>query len=103
MLPVVFSNAFPYDSRSSTFDFCPEPFLQGFKNCMIKINEKMFGEIDGVAERSVLSFQTESQKGRFKSVLSEQIQINEKLEIENEMNRIKLRQAMKLLKSNRGS
>ena len=57
-------------------------------------------EADGVAEKSVMSFQTQnSQRDRLKHLLSEQIQINEKLEIENEMNKIKLRQAMKLLKS----
>jgi len=57
-------------------------------------------EPEGVAEKSVMSFQTNnSQRDRLKQLLSEQIQINEKLEVENEMHKIKLRQAMKLLKS----
>ena len=51
-------------------------------------------------ERSVLSGATDlSCRDKFRSVLGEQLQINEKLEIENERNKIQLRKLTNLLKS----
>ena len=40
-----------------------------------------------------------SHSGRFKTILSEQLQINEKLEIENEKKSIQIRKMLSLLKS----
>lgn len=51
-------------------------------------------------EKSVPSTCSESRpKERFKNMLAEQVQINEKLEFENEKKKIQIRNLMNLLKS----
>jgi hypothetical protein len=80
----------------------PRVIIEGIIICLAECSPIVIEMLDDDynPDKSVVSAFTEhSNRDRFKVVLGEQLQINEKLEIENERNKIQLRKLTNLLKS----